>query len=164
MNKTIRLVAIGFSVAAALALGTPAQAATAGAAAVIGGGGISPALAPADLPQQRAFSFAGNATTLGVINGSAEVAGSHACSFSGTDLAGTIAEGAGFVNGGCGAGLDYSASLGVFVRVGGAVVVAFVDASAPPVNAAAGVCAFVPTAVPVSSYTLACGAVAAKAP
>ena len=57
-----------------------------------------------------------------------------------------------------------SSSLGVFIRVGGAVVVAFVDASAPPVNAAAGVCGFVPASVPVANYTLACGAVGVTAP
>jgi hypothetical protein len=141
---------------------SPASAADAAGAAILGSGTISPGLGAVPVPQS--FSFTGTATGAGLVAGSVvtPLTPLH-CSFAGTDLAGSAAEGAGFVNGACGAINLNAPVIGAFVRVGGAVVVAFAGTS--PAKAAAGVFAFVPGDVnPTTKYTLAGVAGYASAP
>ena len=155
----VLLVALAAPVAVIAATTAPASAASAGVGVVTGAGSISPGLTA--VPAQQSFSFSGNATVAGVVNGGAEVATNHAISANGTDLAGSYAAGAGPIN----VSLSgFPTMSGFFVRVGAVVAVAVVG---PVATAGAGVCGFVPGQVapaPVTTYSVACGALALQAP
>ena len=115
----------------------------ANAAVITGSGTISPGLT--EIPTAQSIAFTGSATVVGTEG----VLATYPCSFSGSDLAGSVTEGAGTVAGSCGP-LVYDC---VFVRIGVEVQVVC------PVAAAA-VCVFTPTTTnPVRSYDLICSAV-----
>lgn len=116
----------------------------AGAGLVQGAGGISPGLGV--VPQPQDFSFGGSVTGP-VVNGTTPSL-SASCAASGHDIDGSVAEGLGTVSANCaGATLP----IGVFVRIGGAVVAAFADTAG---GAAAGLFAFTPDQVPVPPTTV----------
>jgi hypothetical protein len=150
MKKLVRSIAIVVAIAApAIASVAPsASAANADAAVIQGAGTISPGLGVAPVPQS--VNFGGTATIVGTHG----VAATFSCAFSGSDLDGSLAEGAGIVGGGCG---PINLSLCVFVRVGGAVAVVCAGAGTPK-QGAAGLFAFTPDQTPpatVTSYHLA---------
>ena len=150
MKKLVRSIAIVVAIAApAIASVAPsASAANADAAVIQGAGTISPGLGAAPAPQS--INFGGTATVVGTHG----VAATFGCSFSGSDLAGSLGEGAGTVGGGCG---PINLSLCAFVRVGGAVAVVCAGVGTPK-QAAGGVFAFTPDQTPpatVTSYHLA---------
>jgi len=154
MKKLVRSIAIVVAIAApALATAMPqAEAANADAAVIQGSGTIAPGLAAK--PVAQSINFGGTATVVGTHG----IAASYSCAFSGSDLAGSLAEGAGTVGGGCG---PINLSLCAFVRVGGAVAVACAGTGTPK-QGAAGLFAFTPDQTPpavVTSYHLAGGAV-----
>jgi hypothetical protein len=126
---------------------------------VTGSGSISPGLTA--VPTAQSFSFSGSAIVVGVVNGSPQAAVPHSISASGNDLAGNYAAGAGPLT----VSLSGLPSMsGFFVRVGGVVAVAV---TGPVASAGAGVCGFVPgqtPPAPVTSYSVACGALAVQAP
>ena len=158
MKKLVRSLFVGAALAMPLVLlGTsPAAAVDANVAVISGSGIISPGL---DIvPVQQSISFTGTATYVGTDG----VLATAPCAFAGTDLRGSIAEGAGTVSGGC---TPYNFSLCAFVRVFGVVVVVCANASVPPLTLGAGVCVFTPDQVlPTTSYQLVCAAVVGEAP
>jgi hypothetical protein len=145
MKKLVRSIAIVVAIAApAIASVTPsASAANADAAVIQGAGSISPGLGAA--PQAQNINFGGTATVVGTHG----VAATFGCSFSGSDLAGSLAEGAGTVGGGCG---PINLSLCAFVRVGGAVAVVCAGIGTPK-QGAGGVFAFTPDQTPPATVT-----------
>ena len=147
MKKFVRTVFAGVALAMPLTLlaTTPAVAANADVAVINGNGTILPGLDVVPVPQAVSFT------------GTANVTGSHpgivTCSFNGTDLLGSLAEGVGTVSGDCGP-IDLNTCA--FVRVVEAVVVGCVDGV---VEAGGGVCLFQATdSSPVKNYTLLCAA------
>jgi hypothetical protein len=155
MNKLVRSLFAGATIAMPLNLliTSPAAAASADAAVIQGHGTISPGLTP--VPTQQSISFTGTATVVGTDG----VLATYPCSFTGTDLAGSLAAGVGTVKGNCGP-LDFTTC--VFVRIGAEVQVICADTG---VSVGAAVCVFQPDQInPTTSYTLTCGAVAAEAP
>ena len=155
----VLLVAVAAPIAMIAATTSPASAASAGVAAITGSGTISPGLGA--VPEAQTFSFSGNATVVGVVNGSAEAAVNHSIDASGTDLAGSYAAGAGPLT----VNLSGVPSMsGYFVRVGAVVAVAVVG---PVASAGAGICGFVPGQTPparVQSYSVACASLAVQVP
>ncbi|MCU1591853.1 MAG: hypothetical protein JWP11_3109 [Frankiales bacterium] len=149
------LVAVAAPVALVAATTAPASAASAGVAVVTGTGSISPGLTA--VPSGQSFSFGGTALVTGVVNSAPEAAVSHSISASGSDLAGSYAEGAGTLN----VNISGLPSMGgVFVRIGAVVLVAV---TGPVASAGAGVCGFVAAQLPpatVTDYTVACGSLA----
>lgn len=158
MKKLVRSIALVVAIAApAIASVAPsASAANADTAVIQGQGTIAPGLTA--VPTAQSISFGGNATVVGTHG----VAASFGCGFNGSDLAGSLGEGAGTVGGGCG---PINLSLCAFVRVGGAVAVACAGIGTPK-QGAAGLFAFTPDQTPpavVTSYHLVGGAVYADA-
>ena len=144
------LVAVAAPIAMIAATTAPANAATAATAVVHGFGGISPGLDVVPAPQT--FSFGGDAITTGVVCGTTYAAQTIGISAEGTDILGTVAEGAGLLNvtlGGC-------TASGAYVRVGAVVVVAL---ALPVATVATGLCGFIPGSLtpPVRSYEVYCG-------
>jgi hypothetical protein len=155
MNKLVRSLFAGAAVSMPLALvaASPASAANVDVAVIQGSGTISPGLGA--VPEQQSVQFSGTATVVGTDG----VAATYPCNFSGTDLAGSVAEGVGTVSGSCG---PISLTTCVFVRVAGVVVVACADGV---VEVGGAVCVFTPDDVlPTTSYDLVCAAAYAKAP
>lgn len=132
---------------------SPAYASPGAAEGVItGSGSISPGLTAVPAPQN--FSFSGTALLTGVVNGSPEVDVPHGITASGTDLAGSYAEGAGTINITI---AGYATMSGVFVRVGAVVFVTVTGG--PPTVVGVGICGFVAAQIPpagVTSYTVVC--------
>jgi hypothetical protein len=150
------LVALAAPIAMVAATTAPANAATAAALVVQGNGGISPGLGA--VPAQQGFSFDGLADVAGLLCGTTYAPGLNVpVHADGTDLAGSVAEGAGTLN----VTADACTGSGVFVRVGAVVVVAL---ALPVATAATGVCAFKPDQLtpPVTSYFVACGSAIAS--
>lgn len=165
MNKLSRTLFAGAALAMPLIMlgTTPAVAAHVDAAAITGQGTISPGLGicvdpndPVKVPDcTQSISFDGTATAVGSDSSVGNPTPQYSCSFTGTDLFGTVAEGVGTVSGNCG---PLAFSLCAFVREAAIVEVA----CGGVVNAAAAVCAFRPVdTLPTTAYTLVCGAVAA---
>jgi hypothetical protein len=151
------LVALAAPIAMIAATTAPASAASAATAVVTGTGTIDP---PLDLnPVGHTFDFSGNALTTGVLCGTTHAAENLSASASGTDIAGTILEGAGLLS----VTIDGCTGSGAYVRVGATVVVAL---ALPAVTAATGVCAFVPNPLtpPVGAYSVTCGSLIVQAP
>jgi len=126
------------------------------AAVITGSGTISPGLGP--VPAAQSVSFTGTATVVGTDG----ILATYGCSFSGTDLAGSLLEGVGTVSGACG---PLAFNTCVFLRIAAEVQVVCadvtVDPGAPSAAVGAGVCVFVPTSSnPVTTYDLICAAAA----
>jgi hypothetical protein len=151
------LVAIAAPVAMVAATAAPASATTAGAAVIQGAGTIDPPLGLDVPPNGHVFSFNGTATGAGLFCDTTLAGGSAPISADGSDLAGTVAEGAGLINVHVGA----CTWQGAYVRVGAAVVVAL---ALPAATLATGVCGFVPGSLtpPVANYSVTCVAAIAS--
>lgn len=131
----------------ALLAGSPAAAAGADLAVITGSGTISPGLN--ETPRPQSISFTGTATVVGTDG----VLATFGCSFTGSDLAGSVAEGVGTVAGACG---PIAFPTCAFARVGVEVQVACASTT-PSVGAA--VCIFTPNNTnPTTSYGLICEA------
>lgn len=152
MSKLVRSLYAGAAIAMPLVFtaATPAVAApNADVALIQGSGTISPGLGA--VPEAQSVSFTGTATVVGTDG----VLATYGCSFSGTDLAGSVAEGVGTVSGACG---PLAFSTCVFVRVAGVVGVVCV---AGGVGVAQAACVFTPhQTLPTTSYDLICEAAA----
>lgn len=154
MNKLARAAFAGAAIAMPLVMvGTsPAAAANVDVAVITGSGTISPGLSVVPVPQS--ISFSGSATVVGTHG----VLTTYGCSFSGSDINGSIAAGVGTVSGSCG---PISFDTCVFVRVLDVVqvVCAGASASGPTVKGASAECVFQPNnTLPTTSYTLTCKA------
>ena len=126
--------------------------ARADAAVINGSGSINPGLS--EIPAAQSISFTGTATVVGTEG----VLATYGCSFSGTDLAGSVAEGVGTVAGSCG---PISFTTCVFLRIAAEVQVVCAEL---PVTIGGAVCVFTPTTTnPVTTYDLICAAAYAAA-
>ena len=153
MKRFIRgaAVAVAIITPAVMSVAPSANAATADVFTQIGGGTISPGLNAKHQPQT--FNFSGSGPAAGT-DGAPATAN---CSASGNDAVGTLAVGEGNASITCTIGAHSVTVNATFVRVGAAVVVA---SAGGVVTLGAGVCGFATTSttLPVTSYTLACGA------
>jgi len=157
MKRFIRGAAVAVAILAPAVMSiAPANAATADVFTQIGGGSISPGLNAT--PQPQTFNFAGSGPAAGT-DGAPATAN---CSASGNDAVGTLAIGEGNANITCSINSHTVNVNATYVRVGAVVVVV----SAGVVQLGTGVCGFAPngTSLPVTSYTLACGAAYVQAP
>jgi len=158
MNKLVRSLYAGAALSMPLifTITTPAVAApeaNAGVVAVIqGSGGIGPGLEI--IPDEQSISFGGTATVVAAVESNTpKVLASYGCGFGGTDLAGWIGSGVGFVSGSCG---PLSFETCVFVREAAHVDVVCANTSSG-VGGAYAKCVFRPHQVlPVTSYDLTC--------